>query len=235
MGRKQKEKGDAKEYNTSLLALFRSKRRRGRPPKYQQNVAEVRAAYAELEKLPDDAYISPNEAGLSLGVTGEAVKQWIYHRQLPATKLPNGYWKIRVGDFKAYIRSRVDASCRRILLADTSENSVAEIQNIIEDLGHKCVIASNTTDALLKASDVYPAIVIINMSCSDIDGWKIAQKLREKEGVRRVPILLISSKAETDAETERALELNIQGFMRRPLDKEKFKKEITRILGGALA
>lgn len=233
---KRREKGSEKEYKASLLSLFRSKRRRGRPPKYKQNVAEVKAAYAELEKLPEDAYISPNEAGLALGITGEAVKQWIYHRRLPATKLPNGYWNIRVGDFKAYIRSRVDASSQRILLADADESSAVEVQKFIEDLGHKCVLAGNTMDAILKASDVFPAIVIVNMSCPGIDGWKIVSKLRGKGGcVRNVPILLISSKAETDEEMDRALELNVQGFLRKPLDGKQFKREIDRILSGALA
>jgi hypothetical protein len=44
------------------------------------------------ERKPDvEDYLTPNQVGKELGVTGEAVKQWIYRRRLHAEKLPNGY------------------------------------------------------------------------------------------------------------------------------------------------
>ena len=44
--------------------------------------------------------VSPNEAGKKLGVTGEAVKQWIYNGKLKAAKADNGYWWVREKDLK---------------------------------------------------------------------------------------------------------------------------------------
>jgi len=47
--------------------------------------------------------ISPNEAGKMLGITGEAVKQWIYRGKLKAAKAPNGYWWVREKDVKDFV------------------------------------------------------------------------------------------------------------------------------------
>ncbi len=55
-----------------------------------------------------DGCLSPNEAGRKLGITGEAVKRWVYHGRLPASKSRNGYlvaprWILRF--FKIYTGS----------------------------------------------------------------------------------------------------------------------------------
>lgn len=211
-----------------------ARRGRGRPPKGVQVFSESSAAYKLLESASPDDYISPNQAGRLLGVTGEAVKQWIYHRRLPATKLPNGYWKVKVADFRAFVKSRTDARRRRILLADTDADSVGLVQKILDEQEHKCILAHNALDALLKAADSYPALFIINLSCSGIDGWKLAQKIRTTRNIKNVPILFISSKAETEEDVDRALEVGAQGFLRQPLGKDLLLKEINRVLGAML-
>ena len=58
--------------------------RRGRKRRMEPMiVAEEAAQYgirAPAVLPPGERFISPNEAGRILNVTGEAVKQWIYHR-----------------------------------------------------------------------------------------------------------------------------------------------------------
>jgi excisionase family DNA binding protein len=225
-------KKSVKKYNMDPIWPPTVKRGRGRPPKFQQSASEAQAVYRTLEKMPDDAYISPNQAAAVLGITGEAVKQWIYNRRLPATKLPNGYWKVKVEDFREFIKSRLDASCRRILLADTNEASISRIKEILEGMGHKCIVAHNAVDAMLKTADIYPAIVIINLSANGIDGWKLAEKLRNTKVLKKTPILLFSSKEE---DVDNALAVNAQGFLRYPFDKELFAKEVERVLKAVLA
>lgn len=39
--------------------------------------------------------MSPNMAGAMIGVTGEAIKQWIYHGRMKTARLPNGYHAIK--------------------------------------------------------------------------------------------------------------------------------------------
>ncbi|MCK6472718.1 MAG: helix-turn-helix domain-containing protein [Planctomycetes bacterium] len=54
----------------------------------------------------DPNTFSPNEVARMFGVTGEAVKQWIHRGLLRASKLPNGYWRIRHQDLARYLKFR---------------------------------------------------------------------------------------------------------------------------------
>ena len=82
-------------------------KRKTRARSRQGLVAEQAAAYGvsvPAEPSISERFLSPNDIGKILNVTGEAVKQWIYHRRLPAVKLANGYWKVKVVDFEAFLR-----------------------------------------------------------------------------------------------------------------------------------
>src|ERR1041385_5094653 len=48
--------------------------------------------------------LSPDQIGKILNVTGEAVKYWIHLGRLPAVKMQNGYWKIRVADVEGFLK-----------------------------------------------------------------------------------------------------------------------------------
>lgn len=198
-----------------------------------QVVAEQAALYgikAPAKLPPAEQYISPNEAGRILSVTGEAVKQWIYHRRLPATKLSNGYWKIRVGDLEDFINARQDLGHKRILLIDNSGTPVNELAAAIEKSGNIPVVAHNAADALLKASDQYPALFVVNVSLAQADAWKLIEKIRHTRNIKTIPILIVSDHDLKDSESDKAVALGAQGFLRRPFKPQTAVDEIRKIL-----
>jgi PleD family two-component response regulator len=200
-------------------------------------VAEQAAAYGVTvpkELSPSERYLSPNDIGKILNITGEAVKQWIYHGRLPAVKLANGYWKVKVADFEAFLKSRHEIGRRRILVADAQDSTASDVVQTIEKLGHRPVSAHNYADAMLKASDQHPSLVILNCSSKEIEPWKLAEKMRATKALRNVPILLIANAELSEADAEHALDLQAQGFLKRPLDHQMLGQEIGRILNRAL-
>ncbi|MCZ7648715.1 MAG: helix-turn-helix domain-containing protein [Planctomycetota bacterium] len=196
-------------------------------------VAEEAAHYgirAPAALPPSDRYLSPNEAGRILNVTGEAVKQWIYHRRLPATKLSNGYWKIKVADLENFIRARQNLGQKRIMVIDNDEANIKELVGAIERLGHDPIVAHNASDALLKASDLYPSLFIVNVTASIFEPWKLLDKVRKTRNIKNVPMLIVSSQDLQDADSDRALELGAQGFLRTPFKAGVVAEEIGKVL-----
>jgi CheY-like chemotaxis protein len=199
----------------------------------QTLVAEQAAAYGVSvpgEPSASERFLSPNEIGKILNVTGEAVKQWIYHRRLPAVKLANGYWKVKVADFEQFLKARFDVGRRRIMITDSTSGDFSEVHQTVEKLGHQVVTAHNYADALLKALDHHPALFIINLSSKETDPWKLTEKIRNTKALRNAPILLLADSDLSDADAERAATLAVQGFLKRPLAPETLEKEIQRIL-----
>jgi CheY-like chemotaxis protein len=209
------------------------KRKRGRPRGNQEVVSEQAAAYGiSLPVLTDtgERFLSPNDIGKILNVTGEAVKQWIYRRKLPAVKLANGYWKVKVTDFESFLKARTEVGRRHVLITDGGETGTNEILEAIEELGHQPVLAHNYPDALLKALDHFPALFVICISPADPECWKFAERVRSNKSLRSFPILFIGGDEITDEDTEKAVKYYAQGILTRPLSVAVVKAEIERIL-----
>src|SRR6266478_8893840 len=151
------------------------KRKRGRPRGTQEVVSEQAAAYGITVPVLTDTgerFLSPNDIGKILNVTGEAVKQWIYRRKLPAVKLANGYWKVKVSDFEAFLKARTEVGRRHVLITDGANGGVQEVLDAVEALGHHAVLANNYPDALLKSLDHFPALFVICLSPNDPECWR---------------------------------------------------------------
>src|SRR3954471_1941096 len=103
----------------------------------------------------NDRFLSPNDIGKILNLTGEAVKQWIYQRRLPAVKLANGYWKVKASDLEAFLGKRQNFIRRVLYIGD------AALGKIITDLGHEAIESVNAADAILKAINSVPALVVL--------------------------------------------------------------------------
>jgi CheY-like chemotaxis protein len=208
----------------------KSKKKKKRKPRGGKVVAEVAEAYGiDVNQDPRDRTLSPNEAGKVLGVTGEAVKQWIYARKLPAVKLSNGYWRVRVGDLESFIRKRQEVSQRCVLLAGADGSRLKKRSEQLAPLGHQVLVAEGLADALLKALDHYPSLFVIDISGWE-DGWTLAQRIRDSRNIRTTHILFLSSATLKEEEINKALELGVQGCLAEDTEADSIRREVQKLL-----
>lgn len=176
----------------------------------------------EIPKDTEERFISPNDAAKILNLTGEAVKQWIYHSRLPAIKLANGYWKIRVTDFQAFLKQRTEGVKRKVLLFTAD----ASLTVPVSDCGLDAVIPNGYVDAMLKATNSPPCLMVIDLRSNE--GWKTAEKVRASKLLRSCPMLLVGEDL-SDKEAEKAMDLKAAGIIG-PGDKALYAAEIKRLL-----
>jgi CheY-like chemotaxis protein len=170
---------------------------------------------------PDDQgeFFSPNAIGRLLGITGVAVKQWIYRRRLRATKMANGYWRVAKRDLDEFLIERSGAGRQRVLLVG---RNAAQAEEALGKAGWNTTVAHNPVDAVLKALDSRPALTVIDVASLGDAGWAAARKLRDMRSTVRIPMLLL---VETDGQAngdvmERSVELGAQGCLCLPVPPE---------------
>lgn len=170
------------------------------------NEAAAKAAAVQLEKQYKDKnqFLAPSEISELLGVTSEAIKQWIYTRRLPAIKLTNGYWKVKVADLAAYLKSKYDIQ-RRILIFSEPAGLPHFPPNA------QIILTASYVDAVIKAAFVMPSILIADEGLED--SWKLVKKLRETKMTRNVPVIFFSRRNFDKMDVDRALELRIQSVV----------------------
>ncbi|MHC5058321.1 MAG: helix-turn-helix domain-containing protein [Planctomycetota bacterium] len=185
---------------------------------------------ADSPDTGDTEYLSPNAAGQELGITGEAVKQWIYQRKLPATKLPNGYWRILRDDLECFVKQRREGGRRRMLIVGAIAKKIAAE---IETSGWQPLIAHNPVDAVIRAFDSRPSAVLIDLASLGDGGWTVAEKIRSGRGTKRLPIFLVAPEgAEADTEAmERALAVSAQGYLCGDVTAEAVLAAAKNVLG----
>lgn len=190
-------------------------------------VAEVAAAYGV--KLPPEQLepsLSPNQIGGIMGVTGEAVKQWIYHRRLPAVRLANGYWQVRKSDFERFLKARFEGVKRRILAVGLDGESLRVFNQAIDPNRQEALSTDLLADAMLKINDLQPAAVVVDIAWKQ--GWELVERIRASKGLSGIPVLVLEPTAGA-MDLERATELGIKGCLTKPINAPALAQQIAGI------
>lgn len=177
-------------------------------------------------------YLSPNEAGRMVGVSGVAIKQWIQQRKLPASRLPNGYWQIRQADLGRFMRARKESCRKRILIVGDDRKLNADLIGALDAVGHRCIPGHNPVDALLKAAEDRPSLIIVDVTATRFDGWDLLKRFRRLKGMRKLPLILIGGNGDPARDVDRALAVAGHAYLQKPLEPALLVGEVSRIFAG---
>lgn len=100
---------------------------------------------------------------------------------------------------------------------------------ILVSLDLELIITGNHVDALLKTRNLHPNAFVVTL---DNAGWRLIAEVRRAAHVRHAPILLLSQSDLSPEDTEHAMELKTQGFLRLPADDKTILKQVQHLLNG---
>lgn len=105
---------------------------------------------------------------------------------------------------------------QRILIVDDSELVLQMARDALEEAGFETAVATTGVEAnRFIFCTRKPDLIILDVMMPLLDGDKKAKLLREKEHCRDIPILLLSSKPESELRWL-ASESGANGFIRKP-------------------
>lgn len=106
-----------------------------------------------------------------------------------------------------------------VLVVDDSKHMRMLMQSLLHALGvHEILMASDGEEAWSKYLTHKPDVVITDAAMAPIDGFVLAQRLRnaEQETNSHIPIIMISAHTEMSA-IKKAKDIGITEFIRKPL------------------
>ncbi len=86
----------------------------------------------------------------------------------------------------------------KVLLADDNLAVLRILQSVLESLGCEVMTASDGADALLKAREWQPRMVVSDFSMPIMDGVQLYRKLQEYPEHRDVPFVLLAARTEIE-------------------------------------
>jgi CheY-like chemotaxis protein len=121
----------------------------------------------------------------------------------------------------------------KILVVDDDPDFVEFTRIVLEREGHTIVSAAGGGEALDKIVEETPDLIVLDVIMDTVlDGLSVSQELGEHEEYKQIPIVMITSIANTDyAElfpTDEYVHLNT--FLTKPVAPERLVKEVNRLL-----
>ncbi|MDH5368555.1 MAG: response regulator [Gammaproteobacteria bacterium] len=113
------------------------------------------------------------------------------------------------------------------------EEDIRELTEFaLEDEGFNLVQCSSGHEALEKAPDLQPDLILLDMMMPGIDGMTTAMKLREMEHMKNTPVIFMTAKVQK-LEQEKYKEMGAVGVISKPFDALKLADTIRDILRGS--
>lgn len=121
---------------------------------------------------------------------------------------------------------------KRVLIVDDDSSSRRIFEMHLTSLGFETVLANNGEEAMeMLAEDSYFDLIITDVMMPYLTGFDFAKKLKEYKETKDIPV--IATSAFHDWEKSIAdHELEVDGFVPKPVEKEILYREIKRVMGG---
>jgi two-component system alkaline phosphatase synthesis response regulator PhoP len=97
---------------------------------------------------------------------------------------------------------------QKILVVDDNRALLLAAQRVLEKAGYQVVTASNGVDALKKAGDEKPQLIILDIIMPQMNGYEVCRRLKSEPDTEKIPVIMLSVKGEID-ESKRASNIGL--------------------------
>src|SRR5918996_3480321 len=107
----------------------------------------------------------------------------------------------------------------KVLVVDDRESSYERVV-VTLSTEHKVEIEADPNEGLFRAAEGTYDLIIVSLGLENFDGLRLCSQIRSLERTRNVPILAIAE-ADNHARLMRGLEIGINDYLVRPIDKNE--------------
>jgi two-component system cell cycle response regulator DivK len=90
--------------------------------------------------------------------------------------------------------------------------------------------AHNGLQALERALDVRPDIIVVDLNIPGIDGFELTRRLKQDPRTREVPVLAVTGYAAFAAEPDRARRAGCDGVLPKPCSPDELESSLRSLL-----
>lgn len=117
-----------------------------------------------------------------------------------------------------------------VLVVEDFEDNRFMMRRLLEMSGYRVIEAVNGKQAVEAAISERPDLILMDLSLPMLDGLAATRRIREAEGLGRVPIVAVSAHDSADFHTE-ALAAGCNEYVTKPIDFD----HLVRILDGLVS
>src|SRR5580765_3424671 len=117
----------------------------------------------------------------------------------------------------------------RVLLVDDYPDAREMYTEYLEFSGYEVIGAGNGLEALQRAVDASPDIILMDLSLPVMDGWEATRRLKADQRTASIPVVALTGHALAGI-SEGAKKAGCDAFVTKPCLPEDLVKEIRKVL-----
>ncbi len=160
---------------------------------------------------------------------------------VPTTKLPTrfsfGFPRNKPGrrGVTPYISHTMNATPptnttpAKILVVDDEPALLRLMAFVLQKRGYTMVTAVNGDEALERAREHRPDLIVLDIMMPRRDGYQVAEALRADPEFAKTPIVMLAAKAQNE-DIERGMEAGVDSFITKPFDLDHLADTVAAFL-----
>jgi len=118
-----------------------------------------------------------------------------------------------------------------IMVVDDDLPTLEVMELLLKKINREPLLVHNGWDALRMLKKEKPALIILDVMMSPIDGWQFLEELKKNEEYKDIPVLLFTAKHVWPEEYSRYAN-DIVGVLEKPISLAELKAALERALPG---
>ncbi|HMV80707.1 MAG TPA: response regulator [Leptospiraceae bacterium] len=118
---------------------------------------------------------------------------------------------------------------KKILIVDDQPQISKILNDILVKSGYKTEVAFNGEQGYLKALEVRPDLIIMDIMMPVLSGFDSTKKIKANSEISHIPIIFLSAKGQ-DSDKEDAAKLGVSHFITKPFSTKNVIEIIQKIL-----
>lgn len=117
----------------------------------------------------------------------------------------------------------------KILVID-DDKAINELIKInLELQGYKIVQAYNGTEGFALAKQEYPELIVLDVMMPEVDGYTVAQRIRQSEEISDTPIIMLTALSELNNKVN-GFNIGVDDYLTKPFEVEELIVRVRALL-----
>ena len=117
-----------------------------------------------------------------------------------------------------------------VLVVEDFEDNRFMMRRLLEMSGYRVVEAVNGQEAVEAARRERPDLILMDLSLPLLDGLAATRRIREQDGLGKVPIIAVSAHDTADFHAD-ALAAGCNEYVTKPIDFDQLEGLLSRLIG----
>lgn len=125
--------------------------------------------------------------------------------------------------------NKIDIKTAKVLIIDDEPEITDIVEAFLSDAGYQIAVENSSTNAVAKAKEFKPNVILLDIMMPGIDGYDICQEIKAHPGMENTPVIFLTGK-DRDDDMGRSFKSGGDMFIKKPFSCERLLEIVNIVL-----